>query len=138
MLFKPAKAQFILRKKIDFSDAAFVVVRDGVETALHASRWLGMERMDTSVGPISIEVLEPLPLGFNSESEQIFAGRRLNRNTSAKGRWVSVYRLRSRELAAAWANANGIRLAEAELVGHDVRSAGPVATAAVQIELPVS
>ena len=30
------------------------------ETALHASRWLGMERMDLSVGPITIEVLEPL------------------------------------------------------------------------------
>ena len=45
---------------LNIIDAAFVVVRDGVETALHASRWLGMERMDTTVGPISIEVLEPL------------------------------------------------------------------------------
>jgi len=45
---------------LNIADAAFVVVRDGVETALHASRWLGMERMDMSVGPISIEVLEPL------------------------------------------------------------------------------
>jgi hypothetical protein len=45
---------------LNIADAAFVVVRDGVETALHASRWLGMERMDMSVGPITIEVLEPL------------------------------------------------------------------------------
>ena len=45
---------------LNIIDAAFVVVRDGVETALHASRWLGMERMDTTVGPIAIEVIEPL------------------------------------------------------------------------------
>ena len=44
---------------LNVADAAFVVVRDGVETALHASRWLG-DRMDLSVGPIRIEVLEPL------------------------------------------------------------------------------
>ena len=37
-----------------------VVVRDGVETALHASRCLNMERMDMPVGPIRIEVIEPL------------------------------------------------------------------------------
>jgi hypothetical protein len=45
---------------LNIIDAAFVVVLGGVEIALHASRWLGMERMDTTVGPISIEVLEPL------------------------------------------------------------------------------
>jgi len=45
---------------LNILDAAFCVVRDGVQTALHASRWLGMERMETSVGPIRIEVLEPL------------------------------------------------------------------------------
>lgn len=45
---------------LNIADAAFVVVRDGVETALHASKWLGMERMDLAVGPISIEVIEPL------------------------------------------------------------------------------
>ena len=45
---------------LNVADAAFCVVKDGVETCLHASRWLGMERMDLAVGPISIEVLEPL------------------------------------------------------------------------------
>ena len=44
---------------LNIADAAFVVVRDGVETAVHASRWLG-DRMDLTVGPIRIEVLEPL------------------------------------------------------------------------------
>jgi hypothetical protein len=45
---------------LNIADASFCVVRDGVETALHASRWLGMERMDLHVGPIRIEVVEPL------------------------------------------------------------------------------
>jgi hypothetical protein len=45
---------------LNIADAAFCIVDEGVQTSLHASRWLGMERMDLSVGPISIEVLEPL------------------------------------------------------------------------------
>jgi hypothetical protein len=45
---------------LNIADASFCVVRDGVESALHASRWLDMERMDLRVGPIAIEVIEPL------------------------------------------------------------------------------
>jgi hypothetical protein len=45
---------------LNIADASFCVVNDGVETALHASRWLEMERMDLKVGPIALEVLEPL------------------------------------------------------------------------------
>lgn len=45
---------------LNIADASFCVVRDGVQTSLHASRWLNMERMDLAVGPISIEILEPL------------------------------------------------------------------------------
>src|SRR5439155_11370079 len=45
---------------LNIADAAFVVVTNGVEVALHASRCLEMERMDLSVGPISIDVVEPL------------------------------------------------------------------------------
>ena len=52
-------AAFGVYPHLNVADAAFVVVRDGVETALHASRWLG-DRLDLSVGPIRIEVLEPL------------------------------------------------------------------------------
>jgi hypothetical protein len=36
-----------------------VVVRNGVETALHASAWL-KDRMDLAVGPIRIEIIKPL------------------------------------------------------------------------------
>ena len=45
---------------LDIADAHFCVVRDGVQHCLHATRELGMERMDLRVGPITIEVLEPL------------------------------------------------------------------------------
>ncbi len=45
---------------LNVADASFCVVRDGVQTDLHASRWLGMERMDLAVGPITIDVVEPL------------------------------------------------------------------------------
>jgi hypothetical protein len=44
----------------DVMDAAFAVVHRGVEHSLIASRRLGLERMDTRVGPIAIEVQEPL------------------------------------------------------------------------------
>ena len=52
-------AAFGVYPHLNVADAAFVVVRNGVETALHASRWLG-DRLDLAVGPIRIEVLEPL------------------------------------------------------------------------------
>ena len=45
---------------LDVADAHFCVIRDGVQHCLHASRRLGMERMDLSCGPVRIEVLEPL------------------------------------------------------------------------------
>jgi len=45
---------------LNVMDAAFSVIRDGVQHNLRASRLLNMERMDTSAGPISIQVLEPL------------------------------------------------------------------------------
>lgn len=41
-------------------DASFCVVHDGVQHNVHASRVLGMERMDTRVGPVTIDVVEPL------------------------------------------------------------------------------
>lgn len=52
-------AAFGVYPHLNIADAAFVVVRNGVETAVHASRWLG-DRLDLTVGPIRIEVLEPL------------------------------------------------------------------------------
>ena len=45
---------------LDVADAHFCVVRESVQHCLHASRRLGMERMELSCGPIRIEVIEPL------------------------------------------------------------------------------
>lgn len=53
-------AAFGVYPHLNIADAAFCVVIDGVQTSLHASRWLGMERMDLQVGPIRIDVEEPL------------------------------------------------------------------------------
>jgi hypothetical protein len=45
---------------LNIADAHVSALRDGVQHALHASRILEMERMNLSVGPIAIEVIEPL------------------------------------------------------------------------------
>lgn len=45
---------------LSVADAHIAVVKDGKESCLHASRILGYERMDLSVGPIAIDILEPL------------------------------------------------------------------------------
>ena len=45
---------------LNIMDAAFSVRVDGVQYNLRASRHLNMERMDTFVGPIRVEVVEPL------------------------------------------------------------------------------
>jgi hypothetical protein len=53
-------AAFGVYPHLDVADAHFCIVRDGVQHCLHASRRLGMERMDLSCGPIRIEIVEPL------------------------------------------------------------------------------
>jgi len=45
---------------LNVMDASFSVIVDGVQHNLRASKLLNMERMDTVVGPISIEIVEPL------------------------------------------------------------------------------
>lgn len=45
---------------LNVADAHFSTIREGVQFNLHASRELGMERLDLTCGPIRIEVLEPL------------------------------------------------------------------------------
>jgi hypothetical protein len=45
---------------LNVMDAAFSLIQDGVQHNLRASRLLASERMDIAVGPISIEVVEPL------------------------------------------------------------------------------
>jgi len=45
---------------LNIMDAAFAVIRDGIQHNLHASRVMHHERLDTTVGPIAIDVVEPL------------------------------------------------------------------------------
>ena len=45
---------------LNIIDASFCIVYNGVQHNLHASGYLNMERLDTEVGPIKLEVIEPL------------------------------------------------------------------------------
>jgi hypothetical protein len=45
---------------LDVADAHFSFIRDGKQYSLHASVELNMERMAMRVGPIAIEIIEPL------------------------------------------------------------------------------
>lgn len=45
---------------LNIADAHFSVVRGNVQHCVHASRFLNSERMDLQVGPIRIEIIEPL------------------------------------------------------------------------------
>ncbi|WP_338465796.1 hypothetical protein RXV95_09425 [Novosphingobium sp. ZN18A2] len=45
---------------LNVADAHFTVIRDGTEYCLHASCELNMERLSLEVGPIRIDVIEPL------------------------------------------------------------------------------
>lgn len=45
---------------LDVMDAAFSFVFDGVQHNVLASKVMGLERLDLSIGPLSLEVVEPL------------------------------------------------------------------------------
>lgn len=45
---------------VGVTDAALAVIHDGVQTNVRASRSLAYERMNLQVGPLSVEVVEPL------------------------------------------------------------------------------
>lgn len=79
----------------------------------------------------AVQIIEAVPMRFTDEAVKIFGGRIQNKNPHRKGAWVTAYRLASRAKAVAWANANNVRLVDAELTA----SAPPAA--AVQIELTI-
>ena len=68
---------------INIMDASFCVIIDGVQHNIHASRVLHMERMDISVGPITITIVEPLQKlqvsvqdnDYDIRAELLFQGR---------------------------------------------------------------
>ncbi|KAI9002835.1 hypothetical protein DFJ74DRAFT_774904 [Hyaloraphidium curvatum] len=53
-------AAFGVYPHVNICDGAFCVSRNGTQHNLHASRWLMHERMDTHVGPIAVDIVEPL------------------------------------------------------------------------------
>lgn len=53
-------AAFGVYPHLNICDAAFCIIRGDKQINLHASRWLNMERMDISCGPIRIDIVEPL------------------------------------------------------------------------------
>jgi hypothetical protein len=63
----------------------------------------------------ALEIIEAVPMNLSDEARDIFGGRIQNKNPGRKGSWVSAYRLVSRAAAVTWANANNVRLADAEL-----------------------
>jgi hypothetical protein len=66
---------------LNIADAHFSVLRAGQQHCLHASRHLNMERMDLQVGPIRIEVIEPL-----SRLRLIVEGEGFNADLTCTGR----------------------------------------------------
>lgn len=66
---------------LNVADAHFCAIRGGVQHCLHASRELAMERLDLTVGPITIEVVEPLQQlritvdGEGVKADIVFTGR---------------------------------------------------------------
>ncbi len=71
----------------------------------------------------SLEIIEAVPLGLVDQGRGIFSGRMRNPNPDAKGRWVTVYRLKSRNAAVTWATRNNVRLSMAELNVEAVQAA---------------
>jgi hypothetical protein len=63
----------------------------------------------------ALQIIEAVPMKFTDEAAKIFGGRIQNTNPHRKGAWVTAYRLRSRKAAVTWANANHVRLSEADL-----------------------
>lgn len=72
---------FGIYPQLNIADAHFACLRGGTQHCLHASRILHMERMDLRVGPIAVEVIEPLQRlrlrvdGEGIQAELRFEGR---------------------------------------------------------------
>ena len=115
-----------------------MVVRDGVEIALHGSRWLKMERMDLTVGPIAIEVIEPLvklrvsvdapeqriraDIVFTARAEPIEEPRFIRRNGPRT--FMDYTRLTQNGRYTGWIEVDGVRESVDGFVGTRDRSWG--------------
>ena len=138
---------------LNIADAHFAVVRDGVEHCLHASRVLHSERLDLQVGPIRIEVIEPLQVlkvtvdGEGLAAEIVFTGRAFPieepRFTRRIGPRAFMYytRLTQNVRITGWIEIDGVRRElQAGTVGSRDRSWGirPVGAPDPQPAVPMT
>lgn len=123
---------------LNMMDGAFCVVKDGVQHNLRVSRVLGMERMDTRVGPLRIEVVEPLralrvrvadnehgiaaDILFNARSAAIEEPRFVYR--SGPRTIMDYTRLTQNGTYAGWIELHGRRIDVAQHLGTRDRSWG--------------
>jgi len=131
-------AAFGVYPHLNIADAAFCVMKDGRQVNLHASRWLQMERMDLSVGPIRIEVQAPLQrlkLTVDSpehaiRAEIVFEGRafpieepRFIRRNGPRT-FMDYTRLTQNGRYSGWIEVDGVRSSVDGFVGTRDRSWG--------------
>jgi len=131
-------AAFGVYPHLNIADAAFCVMKDGRQVNLHASRWLRMERMDLTVGPIAIAVLKPLQrlkLTVTAPeqgiaAEIIFEGRafpieepRFVRRNGPRA-FMDYTRLTQNGRYSGWIEVDGVRLPVDGFVGTRDRSWG--------------
>jgi hypothetical protein len=123
---------------LNVMDASFCIVHDGVQHNLHASKLLAMERLDTQVGPIEIEVIEPLEvlrLLVDSAEYGIKADLRFNarvgaieepRFTRRAGAMMSMdsTRMTQNGTYQGWLELDGKRFDAAQMLGTRDRSWG--------------
>ena len=119
-------------------DASVCWLKDGRQVNLHGSRGLGMERMDTQVGGIAVEVIEPLKSlrvtveapGEGIRADLVFTGRAFPleepRFTRRNGPRVlmDVTRLTQNGRWQGWIEVDGVRTDVAGWVGTRDRSWG--------------
>jgi hypothetical protein len=130
-------ASFGVYPHLNIADAHFSLVRDGVQHCLHASRILAFERMELSVGPIRIEVIEPLmkvrlvvenhdgiaaDLIFESRSEPIQEPRFTRRNGARL--FMDLTRFTVNARVTGWVEVDGKREVYAAGLGTRDRSWG--------------
>lgn len=123
---------------INIIDASFCWLKDGKQINLHASRGLGMERMDTFVGGIKVEVLEPLKSvklsvdapEHNIRAELVYVGRAFPleepRFTRRNGPRIlmDVTRLTQNGTWQGWIEVDGVRTEVTKWLGTRDRSWG--------------
>ncbi len=109
---------------LNVMDASFCVVHEGVQHNLHASRILHSERLNTKVGPIAVEIIEPLQsvrlivdenehgvsadLTFHARAQAIEEPRFIARNGSRA--MMDVTRMTQNICWEGWIEVNGDRI----------------------------